>query len=60
MDIAFLAGIADLIAAAGVIGSLIFVGAQIRRNARETQLTNFQIIATNRSTGLHKWRPMKG
>jgi hypothetical protein len=45
MGISNLADVADLVAALGVIGSLVFVGLQIRRNARETRLSNFQAVA---------------
>jgi hypothetical protein len=37
-----LAGIADLLAAAGVIGSLIFLGVQLRDQNRETGLNNWR------------------
>lgn len=49
MGISQLADIADLIAAVAVIGSLVFVGLQVRRGARETRLSNFQALAVQAS-----------
>jgi len=50
MEINHLADIADLLAAIGVIGSLVFVGLQIKRNARETRMANFQAVAVRATT----------
>lgn len=45
MEITYLVDVADLTAAVGVIASLVFVGVQIKRNARETRLANFQNLS---------------
>ncbi len=45
MNLSYLANIADILAALGVIASLVFVGMQVRRNTMETRITNHQVLA---------------
>lgn len=45
MNLNYLANIADILAALGVIASLVFVGMQVRRNTLETRITNHQILS---------------
>ncbi len=45
MNLSYLANIADILAALGVIASLVFVGMQVRRNTLETRITNHQILS---------------
>lgn len=48
-----ISGIAEAIGAAGVIGSLIYVGYQIRQNTKATQRTNARQTHADHATALH-------